>query len=86
MPKKFLLTKKVLENIYKGGIKETHLDKRLLYSNKKGNSGLLKKLLGYINRKDVSVLAYDLVSGNDSQSDTFEKVNSDIYSTLRNIC
>lgn len=46
----------------------------------------LKKLLGYINRKDVSVLAYDLVSGNDSQSDTLEKVNSDICSTLRNIC
>ena len=46
----------------------------------------LKKLLGYINRKDVSVLAYDLVSDNDSQSDTLEKVNSDIYSTLRNIC
>ena len=72
--------------INSNGIKEFHLRKRKLYSNKKGNSVFAKKILHHISSTDRSIFPYDLVTVNDCLSDTLEKAKSSTNSSLQTIC
>lgn len=76
------MKKIVLKN---SGIRKTHLAKKFLYLNKRGNSALAKNLFGYINSNDWSVFLYDLESRNNCQSGTPGNADSETCSTLLNI-
>ena len=67
------------------GIKEFYLGKRKLHLNKKGNGAFAKNLLHHINRTLLIFFPYDLVTVNDSISDTLEKAKSGTNSRLQNI-